>query len=87
MAGRFLTRLPFPDRGGDRADLGLSVIYYPLLGLGIGGLLVVAGWLMDTQQTPIDATLVLVKLEEATTFSNRTDSSARRSMLGLVGRS
>lgn len=37
IAGRFLTRLPFPDPGVvSRSDLGRSTVFYPLVGLVIG---------------------------------------------------
>jgi adenosylcobinamide-GDP ribazoletransferase len=38
-AGRFLTRLPLPDPGcAAGATLGRSVLFYPVVGLGIGAL-------------------------------------------------
>ncbi len=59
IAGRFLTRLPFPDCGRDSEDLGRSVVYYPLVGLVIGVLVAGAGWLADAWPAVIAATLVL----------------------------
>ncbi len=39
FAGRFLTRLPLPDPGEPQgSDLGRAALCYPLVGLGIGGL-------------------------------------------------
>jgi adenosylcobinamide-GDP ribazoletransferase len=38
IAGRFLTRFPFPDPGHlDAADLGRAVPWYPAIGLVLGG--------------------------------------------------
>lgn len=60
IAGRFLTRLPFPDCRFDRADLGRSVVYYPLVGLLIGVLLAAAGWMLSAWPEAVGATLVLI---------------------------
>jgi hypothetical protein len=39
FAGRFLTRLPLPDPGEPQgSDLGRAALCYPLVGLGLGGL-------------------------------------------------
>lgn len=47
IALQFLTRLPVRLTGElSAADLGRSLLYYPLVGLLLGGLLVAGGWLL-----------------------------------------
>ncbi len=60
-ATQFLTRLPVPssDESPDAAIQGRSVLFYPLVGLLIGGVLVSVHLLLPTGSTGIQAALLL----------------------------
>lgn len=60
IAGRFLTRLPFPDPGVvDDPVLGRALPWYPAIGLLIGLILATAAWLLAGSPTLVAAALVL----------------------------
>lgn len=61
LAVQFLTRLPVPINltVNDR-QLGLSVLYYPLIGLLIGGLLALLSLALTHVVVPIQAALLLI---------------------------
>ena len=62
LALQFLTRLPTPqlDRVSDR-ELGLSLPFYPIVGLIIGGLLYIAAELL-TSVSPLFSAAIIVAL-------------------------
>jgi len=61
IAGRFLTRLPFPDHGVTTAvEVGQSVLWYPFTGLLLGGLIASVAWLMTGAEPSVAAALVLI---------------------------
>ena len=59
-AAAFLTRLPVRTKQGTPQTLGRSVLYFPLVGAGIGGALAMASALVDGAPAPLAAALVLV---------------------------
>lgn len=61
IAGRFLTRLPFPDPGpSEPIESGHAVPWYPVVGLILGGLLALAAWLLHLTDPAVAAVLVLI---------------------------
>ncbi|EXJ14291.1 adenosylcobinamide-GDP ribazoletransferase [Imhoffiella purpurea] len=61
IAGRLLTRLPFPDPGRETpAETGRSVVWYPLVGLIMGTLLALAGTALDHADAGVAAALILI---------------------------
>jgi adenosylcobinamide-GDP ribazoletransferase len=61
IAGRFLTRLPFPDPGSlDAPGLARAVLAYPLIGLIIGALLGALAFLAEGAGMPPGLTAALV---------------------------
>ena len=60
LALQFLTRLPTPqlDGVGDR-EVGLSLLFYPLVGLIIGGLLYFAAQLLTFVSPPFSAAIIV----------------------------
>ncbi|MGQ9659693.1 MAG: adenosylcobinamide-GDP ribazoletransferase [Thermochromatium sp.] len=63
IAGRFLSRLPFPDPGEVQPhETGRSVPWYPLVGLEMGMPAAVTAWGCLAAQTPPDVAAVLVLL-------------------------
>ena len=62
IALQFLTRLPVRLTGElSTADLGWSLLYYPLVGLLLGGLLVAGAWLL-TDEAPLLAAALLLSV-------------------------
>ena len=60
IAVRFLTRLPLPSSGaGTEHDVGRSLLFYPVVGLIIGVLLLAAGVLTSHVDPDLRAALVL----------------------------
>lgn len=61
IALQFLTRLPLPagPLPGPQA-LGRSLLYYPLVGLLLGGLLGLGAWLLQPVAQPLQAALLLL---------------------------
>lgn len=60
IAGRFLTRLPFPDPGRiTPAESGWAVPWYPFVGLLLGGLIAFVVWLLAGAESGIAAALAL----------------------------
>lgn len=60
IAVQFLTRCPVRLTGDlEEKDLGRSLLYYPLVGLLIGGLLVACAWLLRGVAPPLAAALIL----------------------------
>ena len=61
IALQLLTRLPVPNTGTvtDR-QVGQSLLYYPVVGLIIGGLLSLAAWLTEGSPEAVRAVLLLV---------------------------
>lgn len=60
LALRFLTRLPVPDPGTvGSAQLGCSVLYYPLAGLSIGVMLMLFSFLLQSFSVYIQAAAIL----------------------------
>ncbi|WP_280283515.1 adenosylcobinamide-GDP ribazoletransferase [Pseudomonas sp. BN415] len=60
IALQFLTRLPVRLPGmPEPREIGRSLLWYPLVGLLIGGLLLGAAWLLDGQPTLLSAALLL----------------------------
>ncbi len=60
LALRFLTRLPVPDPGTvSNTQLGRSVLYYPLVGLTIGGMLMLSSFLVQSFSVNIQAAAIL----------------------------
>jgi len=60
IALQFLTRCPVRLTGGlEGKDLGRSLLYYPLVGLLIGGLLVACAWLLRGVAPPLASALIL----------------------------
>jgi adenosylcobinamide-GDP ribazoletransferase len=61
IAGRFLSRLPFPDPASTTAaEIGHSVVWYPLIGLLLGAVSASTAWLLTGSATGIAAALVLI---------------------------
>jgi adenosylcobinamide-GDP ribazoletransferase len=62
LATRFLTRAPLPDPGAPEAgEAGQAVLYYPLVGLLLGGLLALLAGVLTSAPAPL-AALLLVTL-------------------------
>jgi adenosylcobinamide-GDP ribazoletransferase len=60
VALQFLTRLPVRlSAQPSEKDIGRSLLYYPLVGLIIGALLVTLGWSLDSAPTLITAALIV----------------------------
>ncbi|WP_137820845.1 adenosylcobinamide-GDP ribazoletransferase [Pseudomonas sp. D(2018)] len=60
IALQFLTRLPVRLPGmPEPREIGRSLLWYPLVGLLIGGLLLAAAWLLDGQPMLLSAALLL----------------------------
>jgi len=61
IAGRFLSRLPFPDPGvAEPVETGRSVLWYPLIGGLMGLAILLAATLLGDTDPPLAAALVLV---------------------------
>lgn len=60
LALQFLTRLPTPRVEIDAAARGVSVLFYPLVGLLIGALLLLLHWPLATSDAGLEAALVLL---------------------------
>jgi len=61
LAVQFLTRIPAPiNLAINDQQLGLSVLYYPLIGLLIGGLLVLLSLALTHIAVPLQAALLLI---------------------------
>lgn len=60
LAVQFLTRLPTPRLEIDAATRGTSVVFYPLVGLLIGGLLLLVHWPLATADVALEAALLLL---------------------------
>lgn len=60
LAVQFLTRLPTPRLEIDAATRGTSVVFYPLVGLLIGGLLLLVHWPLATADVALQAALLLL---------------------------
>lgn len=60
IALQFLTRLPIRLPGMPAPEaLGRSLLWYPLVGLGLGGVLLAAAWLLSGVFVPLAAALLL----------------------------
>ncbi|WP_455230991.1 adenosylcobinamide-GDP ribazoletransferase [Geopseudomonas aromaticivorans] len=60
IALQFLTRLPIRLPGMPEPEqLGRSLLWYPLVGLGLGGVLLAAAWLLAGVFAPLAAALLL----------------------------
>lgn len=60
IALQFLTRLPIRLPGmPDAADQGRSLLWYPLVGLLLGGALLLAHWLLGDSAAPLQAACLL----------------------------
>ena len=60
IALQFLTRLPIRLPGmPEPQPLGRSLLWYPLVGLGLGGVLLAAAWLLSGAFAPLAAALLL----------------------------
>ena len=60
IALQFLTRLPIRLPGMPAPDqLGRSLLWYPLVGLLLGGVLAIAAWLLSAAAAPLAAALLL----------------------------
>ena len=60
IALQFLTRIPVPQQFDvNDSSIGHSILYYPLIGLIIGGLLVFCAMFMQTVAIPLQATIIL----------------------------
>lgn len=58
----FLTRIPLPSSWTqtlNSADYGRAMLFYPLVGLLIGGLLLLTAWLFSNVLLPLQAAIVL----------------------------
>ncbi len=61
VALQFLTRLPLPERApATDHQMGQSLLFYPVVGLIIGGLLVLAAWITEGGPEGVRAALLLV---------------------------
>ncbi|QIK38058.1 adenosylcobinamide-GDP ribazoletransferase [Caldichromatium japonicum] len=61
IAGRFLSRLPFPDPGQTAADeIGRSVPWYPWVGLVMGLPVLCSSFLLTNAPPPVAAALALI---------------------------
>lgn len=61
LAGRFLTRLPFPEPSGvTPQDLGRAVCWYPFIGFLLGVLIALGAWLLGRWDAALAATSVLI---------------------------
>jgi len=60
LALQFLTRLPTPRVEIDAATRGASVLFYPLVGLLVGGLLLLLHWPLATTDAALEAALLLL---------------------------
>lgn len=60
VAVQFLTRLPVPlRRPPSEADIGRSVLWYPLIGLLIGALLAALQWVLQSVDASLTAAMLL----------------------------
>lgn len=60
LALALLTRIPVPDQGNATgAQLGTSVLFYPLVGLTIGSLLILAGTILQPIPVNVQAAVIL----------------------------
>ncbi len=60
VALQFLTRIPVHAVEASETDIGRSILFYPLVGLIIGGLLCLPVWLLDGADAGIRAAIILV---------------------------
>lgn len=60
LAVQFLTRLPTPRVAADAAARGMSVLFYPLVGLLIGALLGLLHWPLAAADAGLEAALLLL---------------------------
>jgi adenosylcobinamide-GDP ribazoletransferase len=60
LAVQFLTRLPTPRVEIDAAARGVSVLFYPLVGLLVGALLALLHWPLATADAGLEAALLLL---------------------------
>lgn len=60
LALQFLTRLPTPRVEMDATARGMSVLFYPLVGLLIGALLALLHWPLATTDTGLEAALLVL---------------------------
>lgn len=61
IAGRFLSRFPFPDPGSAApTETGRSVLWYPLIGALMGVAILIAASLLGGIDPPLAAALVLI---------------------------
>ncbi len=60
LAVQFLTRLPTPRVEIDAVARGISVLFYPLVGLLIGALLALLHWPLATADAGLEAALLLL---------------------------
>jgi len=61
IALQLLTRLPVPETGpATNRQIGQSLLYYPIVGLIIGGLLALVAWLTEGGPEAVRAVLLLI---------------------------
>ncbi|GIX26848.1 MAG: adenosylcobinamide-GDP ribazoletransferase [Burkholderiales bacterium] len=66
IALQFLTRLPVPRGDWREEDVGRSIVWYPAIGLLLGGLLAGLGWMLQGASPGIAAALLLALWVAAT---------------------
>jgi adenosylcobinamide-GDP ribazoletransferase len=66
IALQFLTRLPVPRGEWREEDVGRSIVWYPAIGLLLGGLLAGLGWMLQSASPGIAAALLLALWVTAT---------------------
>ena len=84
LAFRYLTIVPVPGRRHD-GDLGRAAPWFPVVGLGIGGALVVTEWVTTRLFPPLLAALLVVTAWKLVTGGLHLDGLAD-CLDGLVGR-
>ncbi len=63
-AVQFLTRITvWPGLLLDDRAMGRSMVYFPLVGLGLGGILALAGWGLTPRIAPLTAAVLILVLE------------------------
>lgn len=56
----FLTSLPVPDRERTQVEMGRALVWFPVVGLGLGGILMGIDWLLSASFSPLLTSAMVV---------------------------